>query len=174
MNKKIFTTFIFVFAFTAVLTAQQITRFAVVDTAVVYQTYFRESAAVRNYESTKAEFQTEIMHLTDELKALQVKKIEAQKENYLSKVQLLEVEITQKATYLTEYPRAKNIKLNDMKKRIESSDDFYELMYTTIARIAESEGYSMVLSLQQADAVLWYSTSVDITEKVINEISAQR
>jgi len=42
MNKKIFTTFIFVFAFTAVLTAQQITRFAVVDTAVVYQTYFRE------------------------------------------------------------------------------------------------------------------------------------
>lgn len=174
MNKKIIFAVAMIFMFAAVLSAQQITRFAVVDTAVVYQTYFRESAAVRNYESMKAEFQTEIVRLTDELKALQVKKIEAQKENDDAKVQRLEGEITKKASYLTEYTRAKNIKLDDMKKRLQSSDDFYELMYNTIARIAESDGYSMVLSLQQADAVLWYSTSVDITEKVINEISAQR
>ena len=78
MNKK-YLRLLFCFAFTAVLTAQQITRFAV-DTAVVYQTYFRESAAVRNYESTKAGFQTEIMHLTDELKALQVKKLKPKRE----------------------------------------------------------------------------------------------
>ena len=112
--------------------------------------------------------------MTQELKNLQTKKIEAQNRNDSSQVFRLESEISRKATYLTEYTRAKNIKLDDMKKRLESSDDFYELMYNTIARIAESDGYSMVLSLQQADAVLWYSTSVDITEKVINEISAQR
>ena len=174
MRKRLILILTMLVMFTAFSAAQQITRFAVVDTTVVYQTYFRESAAVRNYESMKAEFQTEIVRLTDELKALQVKKIEAQKENDAAKVQKLEGEITKKASYLTEYTRAKNIKLEDMKKRIESSDDFYELMYNTIARIAESDGYSMVLSLQQADAVLWYSTSVDITEKVINEISAQR
>jgi len=174
MTKKIILIFSMFIMFATFAVAQQITRFAVVDTTVVYQTYFRESAAVRNYESMKAEFQTEIVRLTDELKALQVKKIEAQKENDNAKVQRLEGEITQKASYLTEYTRAKNIKLDDMKKRLESSDDFYELMYNTIARIAESDGYSMVLSLQQADAVLWYSTSVDITEKVIQEISAQR
>ena len=174
MTKRLILIITMLAVFAAFASAQQITRFAVVDTTVVYQTYFRESAAVRNYESMKAECQTEITRLTDELKALQVKKIEAQKENDAAKVQRLEGEITKKASYLTEYTRAKNIKLEDMKKRIESSDDFYELMYNTIARIAESDGYSMVLSLQQADAVLWYSTSVDITEKVINEISAQR
>ena len=174
MTKRLILIITMLAVFAVFASAQQITRFAVVDTTVVYQTYFRESAAVRNYESMKAEFQTEITRLTDELKALQVKKIEAQKENDAAKVQRLEGEITKKASYLTEYTRAKNIKLEDMKKRIESSDDFYELMYNTIARIAESDGYSMVLSLQQADAVLWYSTSVDITEKVINEISAQR
>ncbi len=174
MNKKYFLIFTFIAGLAANSFAQQITRFAVVDTAVVYQTYFRESAAVRNYEAMKAEFQTEIKNLTDELKALQVKKIEAQKEDDAAKVQRIEGEITKKTAYVTEYTKAKNIKLDDMKKRIESSDDFYELMYNAIARIAESDGYSMVLSLQQADAVLWYSTSVDITEKVISEISAQQ
>ena len=99
MTKKIILIITMLAVLAAFASAQQITRFAVVDTTVVYQTYFRESAAVRNYESMKAEFQTEITRLTDELKALQVKKIEAQKENDAAKVQRLEGEITKKASY---------------------------------------------------------------------------
>jgi outer membrane protein len=33
--------------------------------------------------------------------------------------------------------------------------------------VAESEGYSMVLSKTDAKGILWYSPSVDITDKVI-------
>ena len=33
--------------------AQQITKFGVVDTARVYQSYYKDSAPVRNYESKK-------------------------------------------------------------------------------------------------------------------------
>ena len=40
--------------------SQQITKFGVVDTAKVYNAYFRNSAPVRNYEKKKAEFQEEI------------------------------------------------------------------------------------------------------------------
>ena len=58
--KKIVFGFVFAFFAAFGLSAQQITRFGVVDTARVYQAYFRNSAPVRNYESKKAEFQTEI------------------------------------------------------------------------------------------------------------------
>ena len=44
------------FAFAALPAfSQQITKFGVVDTAKVYQAYFRNSAPVRNYEKKKAE-----------------------------------------------------------------------------------------------------------------------
>ena len=75
---------------------------------------------------------------------------------------------------MTEYTRAKNIELENLEKRLESSNDFYTLLYSVIAKIAESDGYSMVLSLQQADAVLWYSPSVDITEKVLAALATER
>ena len=57
------------------LYAQQITKFGVVDTAKVYNAYFRNSAPVRNYEKKKAEFQEEINKYTDELQKLQLKKL---------------------------------------------------------------------------------------------------
>ena len=41
-----------VIGFTA--SAQQITKFGVVDTAKVYNAYFRNSAPVRNFEKKKA------------------------------------------------------------------------------------------------------------------------
>ena len=44
-----------VFAFASVPAfSQQITKFGVVDTAKVYNAYFRNSAPVRNYEKKKA------------------------------------------------------------------------------------------------------------------------
>ncbi len=174
MKKNIFACVLFLIASVCSLCAEQITKFAVVDTSVVYQTYFRESTSVRAYETQKAEFQAEINNLTAELKALQLRKVEAQKNDDQITMQRLDAEITQKSAYLTEYARAKNIKLDDMKKRLQFADDFYSRLYTVIGRIAESEGYSMVLSLQQADSVLWYSTSVDITNLVIEELSRDR
>ena len=61
------------------LYAQQITKFGVVDTAKVYNAYFRNSAPVRNYEKKKSEFQEEINKYTDELQKLQLKKLEYEK-----------------------------------------------------------------------------------------------
>ena len=51
------------FLFTMIISnsfAQQITKFGVVDTAKVYNAYFRNSAPIRNFEKKKAEFQDEI------------------------------------------------------------------------------------------------------------------
>ncbi|NLL99913.1 MAG: OmpH family outer membrane protein [Treponema sp.] len=156
---------------TMIFAQQKITQFGVVDTARVYKTYFRESTAIRNYEKRKNDFQAEINKQAEALEKLQSKKVDLQnagKENEALKV---DSEIQRKARYLTEYTKAKNIELENIKKRLESSNEFYERLYDIIGRVAEAEGLSMILNLTQANGILWYSPTVDITDKVINELS---
>ena len=170
MNKKILALAIAFVISMAGAFAQQITKFGVVDTSKVYSAYFRNSAPIRNYEKKKAEFQEEIDKRTQELKTLQQKKLEYQKNGNESQALKIEAEITKKTDYLTEYTNAKNVELESMLKSLESSDDFYKKLYNTLGQIAESGGYSMILSLQASNSILWYSNSVDITDQVIQKL----
>lgn len=156
------------------LAAQQIPKFGIVDTSRVFQTYFRDSAAVRNFEAKKTEFQNEIVKRTEELKQLQQKKINLKEAGDEAGALKIDAEIVKKADYLTAYTQAKNSELDSLKSKLENSDSFYQSLYDIIGRIAESEGYSMILSLQQASNILWYSPSVDITDKVINNLASIR
>jgi outer membrane protein len=152
------------------ISAQQITKFGVVDTAKVYNSYFRDSSAVRNYEKKKAEYQDEINSRTQELRDLQQKKLNYQSAGDDANALRVEGDITKKTEYLNEYTNAKNVELATMQKSLQNSDSFYKKLYNVLAKIAESGGYSMILSLQQDNAILWYSSSVDITDQVISEL----
>ena len=173
MKKKLICIFVSLFLFLGFGFAQTMTRFGVVDTARVYSTYFRDSAAVRNYEQKKADFQKRINEKTEELKTLNQKLIDLKEKGDEAGALKVESEITKKADYLAEFANAKNTELESIKRRNEKSDSFYSSLYDVIGRIAESEGYSMILSLQQANSILWYSPSVDITDKVINGLSSR-
>ena len=172
MNKKIikFVLAGCMFLLGSALSAQQITKFGVVDTAKVYNAYFRNSAPVRNYEKKKAEFQDEINKYTEELQKLKSKKIEYDKQKNEAMSQKTQAEITKKTDFLIEYTNAKNVELESMQKTLQGSDAFYNKLYDTLSKVAEAGGYSMILSLQQANSILWYSNSVDITEQVIAEL----
>lgn len=186
--------------------AQQITRFGVVDTAKVYSAYFKNSAAVRNYEKKKSEAQEEINKRTEELRALKAKRLEisggmqsggeawderegaddesgimsegrstfpSSTSNRSADAQLKKVDadIAQKTQYLNEYAANKNLELETMRNSMQNSDAFYKKLYAVIGKVAESGGYSAILSLQQASGVLWYSPSVDITDEVIRALN---
>ncbi|MDD7612036.1 MAG: OmpH family outer membrane protein [Spirochaetales bacterium] len=170
MKKRLFSLLILILVISLPIFSQQITKFGVVDTAKVYNAYFRNSAPVRNYEKKKSEFQEEVNKLSDELKKLQQKKLDYESAGNETQVLKIEAEITRKKDYLTEYTNAKNVELESLQKSLQNSDDFYKKLYNTLAKIAEGGGYSMILSLQDANAILWYSSSVDITNQVINEL----
>lgn len=170
MKKKLLIVSILLCCFGVSVFAQQITKFGVVDTAKIYNAYFRNSAPVRNYEKKKTEFQNEINKLSDELKKLQQKKLDYESAGNETAALRTEAEITRKKDYLTEYTNAKNVELESLQKSLQNSDDFYKKLYSTLSKIAESGGYSMILSLQDANSILWYSSSVDITNQVINEL----
>ena len=156
--------------FSLPLFSQQITKFGVVDTSKVYDAYYRTSTAVRNYEKKKAEFQEEINKQTDALNQLQQKRLDYINAGNEAQALKMEAEITKKKEYITEYANAKNVELLSMQKTLQSSDDFYKKLYNVLEKIAESGGYSMILSLQDANSILWYSSSVDITNQVISEL----
>ena len=150
--------------------SQQITKFGVVDTAKVYQAYFTNSAPIRSYEKKRAEFQEEINKQVEAIKKLQQKKLDYENSGNEAAALKTEAEITKKTDYLTEYTNAKNVELESMQKTLQNSDEFYKKLYNTLAKIAESGSYSMILSLQESNAILWYSSSVDITNQVITEL----
>nr|MBP3281851.1 OmpH family outer membrane protein [Treponema sp.] len=171
--KKIFFAFalsiVAVFALSA--QAQQITRFGVVDTAKVYQAYFKNSSPMRNYEAKKAECQAEINTRADEIRNLRSQKSAALASGDEFEASRLDSQIAKKTESLTEYTKSKNIELENLKNSMQTSNEFYTKLYKVIERVAENEGFTMILSLQQNNGILWYSTSVDVTEKVISELN---
>lgn len=149
-----------------------LTKFGVIDTARVYNAYFRNSTGARNYEQKKTDFQAEVDRMTEELKTLQDQKLELEAAGDMDGAASVEATIKTKTNSLTQYTKTKNIELENLKNNLESSDEFYNNLYSVIEKIAESNGLSLILSLQQANAVLWYSESVDITQQVIDTLGS--
>lgn len=147
-----------------------LTKFGVIDTSRVYNAYFRNSTGARNYEQKKADFQAEVDRMTEELRNLQTQKLEYEAAGDMDSAATVEATIKSKTSSLTQYTKTKNIELENLKSNLESSDEFYNNLYKVVEKIAESNGLSLILSLQQANAVIWYSESVDITQQVIDDL----
>nr|WP_298681132.1 OmpH family outer membrane protein [uncultured Treponema sp.] len=156
----------------AAASAQQITRFAVVDTSRIYATFLRDSRSVRDYQAKQAKYQAETQRMSDEIIALRQKKVDAEAIGRSDAVQKYQAEIDAKTSFLLEYSKACNDELAMLRKALVSDDVFYARLYAAIKKIAETQGYTMVLNLQQGEAIIWYSPTVDITETVIRELSS--
>ncbi|MBQ0166149.1 MAG: OmpH family outer membrane protein [Treponema sp.] len=171
--KKITVILLLTFIMLVPVVAQaQLTKFGVIDTSRVYNAYFRNSTGSRNYEQKKADFQAEVDRMTEELKALQTQKLELEAAGDEDGAHSLETTINTRTAALTQYTKTKNIELENLKSNLASSDEFYNNLYSVIEKIAESNGLSLILSLQQANAVIWYSESVDITQQVIDALGS--
>jgi outer membrane protein len=152
--------------------AQQLTRFAVVDLPRVYSSFFRDSRAVREWEERSARIQADVDRMTAEIQALQSSQLDATAVGDEDRALRLENEIYRKSEYLKEYYRIKTAELNDQKNKLAQSGTFLDQIYNEIRIIAESEGYSMVLNKENT-GILWYSPTVDITEKLIDNLLAK-
>jgi outer membrane protein len=149
---------------------QQLTRFAVVDLPKVYSAFFRDSRAVREFEERSARVQTEIDRMTREIQELRSRYADVVLEGDQTQALRLESEINRKSEFLKEYYAIKTAELEKKKKKLSQSGTFLEQVYSEIRFIAESEGYSLVLNLKENNDILWYSPTVDITVKLIQNL----
>jgi outer membrane protein len=155
------------------LEAQQLTRFAVVDLGRVYMAFFRDSRAVREFEERSARVQADIDRMTAEIQSLRSSQLDAEAKGDEARALRLESQIYQKSEYLKEYYQLKTAELNYQKAKLSQSGTFLDQVYSEIRYIAESEGYSMVLNLKENTGILWYSPTVDITDKLIQNLLAK-
>jgi len=150
--------------------AQQLTRFAVVDLPKVYSAFFRDSRAVREWEERSAKVQNEIDRMNREIQELRSKHADMVLEDDQTQALRIENEINRKLDFLREYYTIKTAELEDQRNKLTQSGTFLEQVYSEIRYIAESEGYSMVLNLKENKGILWYSPTVDITDKLIQNL----
>jgi outer membrane protein len=159
--------------FPILLPAQQITRFAVVDMSKVYMAFFRESRAVRDFEEYSARVQADVDRMTREIQDLKNSQSNAELQGDNEKSVKLESEIYKKSELLKEFFKLKMTDLEDRKKKLSQSSAFFEQVYNELRFVAESEGYSMVLNLNDAKGILWYSPAIDVTDKVIKNLQSK-
>ena len=174
MNSKRFIVVALLIFSLAGLSAQQITRFAVVDTSRIYTTFYRDSRSVRDYETKKTQYQAEIQRMSDEIKDLRQQKVDADTAKDDTKSARLDSDINSKTRTLLDYSKVKNSELDTIKKKLSTDDEFYSMLYDQIRKVAESDGYSMVLSIQDGNSIIWYSPTVDITDKVIRNMTSSQ
>jgi outer membrane protein len=155
------------------LSAQQITRFAVVDLVKVYSVFFNESRAVREFNERSAEIQNEINRLNRELQALKADLVNAQAKGDREQALRLESEVNRKTRFIQEYYQVNMADLEAQKAQLAQSDTFLSQINSEVKLLAETEGYSMVINKQEGSGILWYSPTVDITNKLIEQLRAK-
>ena len=168
--KRVILLILFACSFTVTVFAQQLTRFAVVDIPKVYTAFFRDSRAVRELEERSARVQAEIDMMTREIQELRSRHADTVLQGDQVQALRLEREIISKSEFLREYYNVKTAELEEQRRNLSQSSSFLEQVYGEIRFIAESEGYSMVLNMKENTGILWYSPTVDITDKVIQNL----
>ena len=161
---------LFIFSFARIAEAQILTRFAVVDLNRVYLAYFSESRPIREFQERSARIQTEIDRMSAEIQSLRVNLVEARARGNNEQALTLEAEIARRDDFLREYVQVQRAALETQLTNLRSSSSFHEQIYDEINFIAESEGFSAVLNLTESSGIIWFSPTVDITDRLISSL----
>jgi len=155
------------------LYGQQLTRFAVVDLSRVYMAFFRESRAVREFEERSARVQADIDRMTREIQELRSRHADATMNNNQTEALRLETQINSRTEYLREYYQTRTAELETQRRNLMTSGSFLDQVYDEMRFVAESEGCTMVINLNDTPGVVWYSPSIDITDKLIQSLQTR-
>ncbi|MCL2180201.1 MAG: OmpH family outer membrane protein [Treponema sp.] len=171
-KKTIITALFFVFL-AGIAYSQQITRFAVVDLPSVYTAFFMDSRAVREFEERSARTQSDIDRMSREIQDLRSRMADAILAENQTEILRLENLISRRQEYLREFYQTRTAELERQRAQLMQSSSFLNQVHDEIRYIAESEGYSMVLNLRDNPSILWYSPSVDITDRLIRSLQTR-
>jgi len=153
---------------------QSITRFAVVDVGRVIQAFSGTLDEAKAYTEKRDRVQAEINRLTKELQELNTKLNDAIKEDDKSQIRDLERQFEAKRQAVQLYISTSHADLEKDLEKVTNNSTFMTQLNNALRYVAESEGYSIVLSKQEASGILWSSPSVDITNKVIERLRSRR
>lgn len=153
---------------------QHLTRICVVDLPKVYQEFFRESRAVREFEQRSKNVQDEVDKRQNAINELRVRHSTAIADGNQNEANRLEAQITRQTEALRDYFQAQTAILDNQRRNLMTSGSFLNQVNDEIRFIAESEGYSIVLDKTARNSgITWHSPTIDITEKLIQNLRSK-
>jgi len=155
------------------LYSQQLTRIAVVDLPRVYTEFFQESRAVREFEERAARVQRDIDRMQTDIQNLRTRHADAVLRDEQSEIIRLETEIHRRTENLRNFYQARTAELDTARSRLMQSGEFLTQVHNEIRFIAESEGFTNVFDIKNTPGMVWFSPSVDITDKLIQSLRAK-
>jgi len=117
--------------------------------------------------------QAEIDKQTAEIQTIKAQRLEAEAEGDVERALQLGDTEQKKSSILKEYYTTKTAELERERATLGQSREFIEQVTAEVKLIAETEGYSMVINLNNNNSIVWYSPSVDITDRVIQRLKAK-
>ncbi len=169
MRKTLLTSSLLMLTAVFVFAAETIPKMGVINRKKVTQTYFKDSKSLRDLEAEKTKSDEYIKGQLTEIKALEVKRLEAQRKNAEQEAFDISTEIRKKEEYVREYNRVSSQQYNDKLAKLYYSDAFMQELLDAIERVAMKEGLSIILDTSKSD-ILYYVPDVDVTDKVIEEL----
>ena len=171
MKRTVIVLMIFFAGLTAV-TAETITKVAVLDYSRILSAFYKDSQAVRELEELKAQFQEESQKIQDEIKILDARKLDAENNGNNARALEIDNEIFKKKNYLRDYIRVKNAQLAEMNKSLSQNMTLVNEINEEIQYVAESNGYSLVFK-KSDPSLLWWNYEVDITDQVLQRLMSR-
>lgn len=167
--KKIVLLFIAFAASCGMVSAEQLTRVGVIDLSQIVASYFKESQAYRELDEMSQQFESEKQRILNEIDQLEYRKIDAKNRGDDSEALRLDNEVFSKKNYLQEFIRIKSGQISKKRDSLMESPTFLAELLTEIQYIAETEGFTLVFRSKDPN-LLWWSSEVDITDKVLKRL----
>jgi outer membrane protein len=154
--------------FTAGLAAEQLTTVGIIDISKVYNSFYRDSRAVRELEELRERYQAEIDREVEDLEDLKDDLSRAQDRGNQTRIEQLESQISRQRRYVEDLTRRRRDQLQQRQQNL-VSDDFLNRLQQAIVYVAESEGYTVVIRTDQ-QGLQWWSPEVDISDRVLERL----
>lgn len=149
-------------------TAQQISTVGVVNIDQVYNSFYRDSQAVRDLERLRRQYQQEIDDHVRELETLQDRRFSAQEAGNEGRVAQLDEQMGDLRRFLEDLTARRRQQLAARQEQL-LSDEFLRRLQDAIQFVAESEGLTLILR-SDTDGLQWWSSEVDVSEQVLQRL----
>ena len=148
---------------------EEITRIAIVDVAEVARAYFGESQALRDHEARRLEVLAQRDAIEEEIRNLEQALLDARQAGDRVLTLRLDAELFDTREYLLAFVRVTNDQLARELDALKTSDAFISELWEAFKYLAESGGYSLLLS--PSGDLLYWSPEIDETDEIIAELA---
>lgn len=150
------------------VSAEQLTTVAIVDINRVYNSFYRDSQAVRDLERVRREYQQEIDDQVRELESLRDRRTRMAEIGNDRRAEELDQEIAEMQRFLEDLAQRRRRQL-ELRQQSLMSNEFLRSLQEAVQYVAESEGYTVVMRTDQ-QGLQWWSAEVDISEMVVQRL----